>query len=101
MKSNIKSKSYYDEAEGLSEGWGKTLRWIDGLKDKKNNNEEFTLKEFCYTLHGDRWCSHCWEAFKLYCEKDLKYGRKKLIYYCWTGLFDKWVKTIYDRNKNY
>lgn len=101
LNTNIKPKKYYDEANNMSPGWGNTLRWIDGLKDKLKNKQDFTLEEFCYTLYGDGWCSHTWEAFKLYCERDLKYSHKKMVYECWSGLFKCWVSTIYDRNKNY
>ena len=99
--SRIKDDSYYAEAESMQDGWGDTLRWVDVLKDKIQYNKNITLKEFCYSLYGDGHCSHCWDAFKMYCEQDLKYSRKRLLYDAWKGMFDKWVKTQYDRSKFY
>lgn len=99
--SYIKDESYYDEAESMQDGWGDTLHWIDVLKDKIQYKKEITLKEFCYSLYGDGWCSHAWDAFKMYCEQELKYSRKRLVYDAWKGVFDKWVNTEYDRSKFY
>ena len=100
-KSFIKSKKYYKEAENMQEGWGETLRQIDILKNKIQFKKEITLDDYCYSLYGDCYCSHCWEAFKLYCEKTLKYSRKKLIHDCWKGLFDFWVKNDYNSSEFY
>ena len=100
-KSYIKDDAFYVEADDMQEGWGNTLRHIDELKDKIQYNKEITLNDFCYSLYGDGYCSHCWQAFILYCERDVKYADKQLVYDCWKGLFDKWVKTEYDVNKFY
>lgn len=100
-KSNIESKAFYAEADDMQEGWGKYLRSIDVLKDKVQFNKEITLKEYCWTLYGDYYTSHCWGAFQKYGEKILKLTKKKMIYDAWSGIFSKWHKELYDINKNY
>lgn len=100
-KSYIKENSFYEMGEALQEGWGKTLRNIDELKDKIQYKKSITLKEFCYSLYGNGYCSHIWDAFKMYCEEDLKYSRKRLIYDAWDGIFNKWITTEYNRDKIY
>lgn len=101
VKSNIKSKKFYAEANDLSEGWGDSLLWIDKLKDKIQFHKEIALNEFCWSLFGDGYTSHCWEAFQKYCKTPLKISNKKMLYDAWRGIFDKWVNTIYDWRKNY
>jgi hypothetical protein len=100
-KSYIKDKSYYDEADSMQTGWGDTLRHIDELKDKIQYQIDITLDEFCYSLYGDGYCSHCWQAFKLYCKRTLKYDENRLIQDAWRGIFDKWITTEYDSSNIY
>lgn len=69
MKTNIKSKKFYADGEKMQEGWGKYLRYIDELKDKKQNNSVMSIADFCWTLYGDGHCSQTWESFKKDCEK--------------------------------
>lgn len=100
-KSYIKDKSYYKDAENMQKGWGHTLRFIDTLKDKIQYKKAISLNDFCYSLYGDGYCSHCWQAFRLYCNTPLRYNRKKLIYDGWKGIFDVWVKTEYDAGPSF
>lgn len=98
MKSNIKSKKYYAEGENLSEGWGHYMKSIDILKDKVQNQEDITLKDVCWILYGEGWCSSYWKGFETYCISK-KYKNRKMMWECWKGLFDKWYKTTYPPKK--
>lgn len=93
MKSNIKSKKFYKEAEDMEIGWGRYLRSIDELKDKVDKGENITLKEACWVLYGDGHCSKVWGDFSIYC-KFKKMDRKKLVWQCWNGVFQDWVNKI-------
>jgi len=94
-KSNVKNKEFYQEAEEMQDGWGKYLKSIDVLKDKIKNKKDITLRDFVYTLYGEGHCNDCREDFELYCKRKLKYVRKRMVYECWWGLFDKWFCNIY------
>lgn len=94
-KSNVKNKEFYQEAEEIQDGWGRRLKSIDELKDKIKNKKDITLSDFVYTLYGEGHSSYCWEAFELHCKQELKYARKRMVYQCWWGLFDKWFCNIY------
>lgn len=89
MKTNIKSKSFYKEAENMQVGWGKYLKCIDELENKVDNHIEINLKEACWILYGEGHCSAIWEKFNDYCESR-KLGRKKMIWECWNELFQQW-----------
>ena len=84
MKTNIKSKKFYAEAEDMQEGWGDYLRFIDELKDKRQNNGIFSLNQFCWTLYGDGHCSQTWLDFHAYALKSKILRRS---YKNWTILF--------------
>jgi hypothetical protein len=90
LKSNIKSKKFYADAEDMQEGWGEYLRYIDTLKDKKQDNARFCLNDFCWTLYGDGHCSNVWEGFKQYANRA---GYNCRTYESWTELFNGWIKT--------
>jgi hypothetical protein len=99
--SYIKDVSFYADAEDMQEGWGETLRNIDVLKDKIQYNQDVTLDEFCYSLYGDGYCSHCTKAFKLYIKREMNYDDRQLVYTGWNGIFKNWVNTEYDISKHY
>lgn len=90
MKSNIKSKKWYAHGEKMQKGWGEYLRYIDTLKDKKQNNDRFCLNDFCWTLYGDGNCSSIWEGFKQYASGA---GYNRLTYKSWRRIYETWIKT--------
>lgn len=98
---HTKDDAFYAEADEMADGWGDTLRYIDTLKDKIENNKDITLSEYCSSLYGDGYCSHCYLAFELHVKRDLGYGDKQMIHGCWEGLFKPWVKDVYDMSKFY
>ncbi len=94
--SNLKSKEYYREAESLQKGWGKTLKYIDVLKDKVNADDDVSLKDACYILYLDGWCSYYWEKFYSY-STSKKWTKRKMPWLAWNALFNKWYNTSKDK----
>jgi hypothetical protein len=89
IKSNIKTKKFYAEAEDMQVGWGDYLRSIDVLKDKKQSDSIFTLDDYCWTLYGDMYTSHWYEGFKKHIESTSKKHNRK--YSQWTKAFKVWI----------
>lgn len=89
IKSNIKTKKFYAEAEDMQVGWGDYLRSIDVLKDKKQSDSIFTLDDYCWTLYGDMYTSHWCEGFKKHIESTSKKHNRK--YSQWTNAFKVWI----------
>lgn len=89
MKSNIKSKEFYDEAESIEKGWGSYLRRIDELKDKVHNKLDISLKDSCWILYAEGYCSSIWESFFSFCENQ-RWSNRELPWEAWKGLFDEW-----------
>lgn len=87
MKSNIKPKKFYADAEDMQEGWGKTLRDIDELKDKKSHNGHFSLNQFCYTLYLDGHAASTWTGFYKYAKR---YFGRNFRWRTWSNLFWNW-----------
>ena len=91
--SNIKSKEFYDEAENMQIGWGEYLKSIDELKDKVKYKKNITLREYRWILYGEYYPISIRDQFYEYC-KSLNYTRKKMVYECWNGLFENWIKNV-------
>lgn len=89
MKTNIKSKKFYVEAEGMDKGWGKYLKSIDELKDRVEQQKDITLGDACWVLYGEGCCSSVWEDFADYC-RSKRWGKKTMPWEAWQGLFQKW-----------
>jgi len=100
--SHVKDESYYQEAELMQKGWGKTLKCIDKIKDKVAFNKEMLYREFAFTLYGNCYCSHCIRHFEFYLKSKLKINvdRKKMFHDAWSGIFKKWVTTEYNISEN-
>ena len=93
MKTNIKSKAFYAEAEDMSRGWGKYLRHIDLVKDAIAAGKKICLNDACGALYGEGVCYTSWEAFRKYCVKN-GLGKKRLVWEVWRGMFDGWQKIV-------
>jgi len=87
---NIKSKTFYKEAEDMSKGWGKYLRSIDKLKNKVDKKRSISLNEACWILYGEGYCSFYWRKFEEYCIKN-KWGNKLMPWEAWQGLFTNYT----------
>lgn len=53
MTSNIEDDSFYDEANDMQDNWGDSLRKIDILKDKVDNNEPISFNDSLYILWAE------------------------------------------------
>jgi hypothetical protein len=99
MKSHIKSKKFYQEAENIQKGWGRILKKMDILKDKVAANSPISIKDYCFTLYGDCYTSHCWERFEYYYVKN--FGDNPLSHKSFQKIFKEWVNSFYDVNDQY
>lgn len=99
---HLKDESYYQEAELMEKGWGETLKYIDKIKNKVSFNEKMSYREFASVLFGNCHCSHCINHFEFYLKSKLKMevNKERMIYDAWDGIFQKWVKTEYNRSEN-
>lgn len=87
---NIQSESFYQEANDMQEGWGETLRAIDVLKDKFENNENITLKEACYILWAEKFVN---SSVYLKFQKAMEaHKRRKMPWPAWNGMFEDWSR---------
>jgi hypothetical protein len=90
MKTNIKSKKFYAEAENMETGWGDHLKSIDKLKDKVEQGKDISLNEACWVLWAEvGCCSAVWQVFKEYCVK-MRLRRKRVRWEIWYGIFCEW-----------
>ena len=89
MKTNVKSKRFYAEAEDMETGWGKYLKSIDKLKDAVQQQKDITLNDACWVLYGEGHCSSTWEAFRGHCIKK-QWSQRKMPCEAWQGIFNSW-----------
>lgn len=90
----MNNKKFYAEAERMEKGWGKYLHSIDELKDKVKDWQDITLKEACWILYADGYCSDCWLQFEYFC-KQKGMSRKKMVWQAWEGIFNNWLGDNY------
>ena len=88
MKSHVKSKAFYKEAENMQTGWGRYLKKIDKLKDAVDNDSNITLDDACWILYGEGYTSLAWGKFRKFCVNK-HWGKRKLPWVAWKALFDK------------
>jgi len=91
MKSNIKSKEFYAEADQMSDGWGGYLKSIDTLKDDVHNKKDIVIDDACWILYAEGHCSSVWYKFKDYCIKN-KWEKREMPWEAWKGLFHGWQR---------
>lgn len=92
MKTNIKSKKFYSEAEDMQKGWGKYLKSIDKLKDAVEHGKDISLNDFRWVLYGNGWCSLIGDNFAEHCQVN-RWSRKKMPFSAWQGMFDGWYNS--------
>lgn len=88
----MQSKEFYQEANGMSPGWGNYLRKIDRLRERVDAGRDITVKEACWILYAEsRAESTEWLAFQTWTIRK-KLSTRRFAWPIWLALFEGYRK---------
>ena len=97
--SNIKSNEFYEEADNMSPGWGKTLKEIDILKDKFDEKQPINIGEACFILWAEKYVpSARYLKFKEWVEEN-GLANHEFVFNIWHGMYKGLMKEYESLNK--